>query len=189
MALARMDGKVVLVTGGTQGIGEGVALLCAEQGAAGVLITGRNVDNGARVCAALEDGGCDAAFIRADLTVERECREVVAECDRRFGRVDGLVNAAAQTTRGTLDDTSVELWDYLHALNVRAPFILTQEAARVMRREGRGGSIVNIITMSSHGGQPFIVAYSVSKGALAVLTKNTAHSLRFDRIRVNGHGC
>jgi NAD(P)-dependent dehydrogenase (short-subunit alcohol dehydrogenase family) len=61
-----------------------------------------------------------------------------------------------------------------------------QAAIAVMRREGRGGAIVNVITMSSHGGQPFITAYSASKGALATLTKNVAHAVRFDRIRVNG---
>src|ERR1044071_7192979 len=71
-------------------------------------------------------------------------------------------------------------------LNVRAPFVLTQEAARVMRRGGRGGSIVNILSMSANGGQPFLCAYSTSKGALATMTKNNALALRGDRIRVNG---
>jgi NAD(P)-dependent dehydrogenase (short-subunit alcohol dehydrogenase family) len=80
----------------------------------------------------------------------------------------------------------VELWDRTMALNVRAPFLLTQEAVRVMKRGGRGGSIVNILSMSANGGQPFLCAYSTSKGALATLTKNNAHALRKDRIRVNG---
>ncbi len=69
---------------------------------------------------------------------------------------------------------------------MRAPFILTQEAVRVMKRERRGGSVVNVISMSSHGGQPFLLPYSTSKGALAVMTKNLAYALRKDRIRVNG---
>ena len=78
------------------------------------------------------------------------------------------------------------LWDLLFAVNVRAPFILTQEVVRRLKAERRPGSIVNIITRSSHGGQPFLTAYSTSKGALATLTKNNAHALRTDRIRVNG---
>ena len=68
----------------------------------------------------------------------------------------------------------------------RAPFILTQEAARLMRAGGRGGSVVNIITMAGHGGEPVLMAYSASKGGLATLTRNLGYSLQPDRIRVNG---
>jgi len=71
-------------------------------------------------------------------------------------------------------------------VNVRAPFFLIQETAKIMRREKIAGSIVNIQSMSAHGGQPFITAYCSSKGALATLTRNAAHSLIKFRIRVNG---
>jgi NAD(P)-dependent dehydrogenase (short-subunit alcohol dehydrogenase family) len=74
----------------------------------------------------------------------------------------------------------------LFDVNVRAPFFLMQEAARIMLREGIAGSIINIQSMSAHGGQPFLAAYSSSKGALATLTRNTAHALIRHRIRVNG---
>ena len=74
----------------------------------------------------------------------------------------------------------------MFAVNVRAPFVLTQALVRRLKTDQRPGSIVNIITRSSHGGQPFLTAYSSSKGALATLTKNNAHALRFARIRVNG---
>ena len=107
-------------------------------------------------------------------------------CAERFDRLDGLVNSAGLSSRGTLDDTTVELWDRLFAINARAPFLLMQEAAPLMRRSGCGGSIVNIITMSSHGGQPELMGYSASKGALATLTRNAGYSLQPDRIRVNG---
>jgi NAD(P)-dependent dehydrogenase (short-subunit alcohol dehydrogenase family) len=180
-------GRVYVVTGGTQGIGEAAALALAGEGVAGLVICGRNGTNGARVAAALEKAGAKAAlFVPADLEKPGDCRRVVAACDGRFGRVDGLVNAAGITDRGTIADTTVELWDRMFAVNARAPFLLMQDAIAVMRREGKGGAIVNIITMSSHGGQPFITAYSASKGALATLTKNVAHAVRFDRIRVNG---
>jgi NAD(P)-dependent dehydrogenase (short-subunit alcohol dehydrogenase family) len=111
---------------------------------------------------------------------------VVEEAARRFAKLDGLVNAAGLTDRGTIESTTVELWDRLFAVNVRAPFVLTQEFVRRNKAAKRPGSVVNVITRSSHGGQPFLTAYSASKGALAVLTKNNAHALRFDRIRVNG---
>lgn len=177
--------KVVIVTGGTQGLGEGIARHLAELDAAGLVICGRNQANGQRVAAALTELGSPSLYVPADLAQEADCRQVVRACDERFGRVDGLVNAAGLTTRGTLDDTSVELWDRMFAVNTRAPFLLMQEAVRLMKRAGRGGSIVNILSMSSYGGQPFITAYCASKGALATLTKNTANGLRFDRVRVN----
>ena len=181
----RLDGKVVVVTGSTQGLGAAIATRAARLGAAGVVVTGRDAGRGERVRAALADLGTDAVFVPGDLARQADCRAIVAAAAERFGRLDGLVNAAGLSMRGTLDDTSVELWDLLFAVNVRAPFVLMQEAARVMRT-GRGGSIVNIITMASHGGEPVLMAYSASKGALATLTRNAGYSLQPDRIRVNG---
>jgi NAD(P)-dependent dehydrogenase (short-subunit alcohol dehydrogenase family) len=176
-AAQRLDGKVVIVTGSTQGLGAAIARRCAELGAS-VVVTGRDAARGRAV--AEELGG---RFVAADLADPRAGVIVVGACD---GRLDGLVNAAGLSSRGTLDDTTVELWDRLFAINARAPFLLMQQAARVMRRAGRGGSIVNIITMASHGGEPVLTAYSASKGALAVLTRNAAYQLQPDRIRVNG---
>jgi NAD(P)-dependent dehydrogenase (short-subunit alcohol dehydrogenase family) len=106
--------------------------------------------------------------------------------DEAFGQVDVLVNAAAITDRGTLIDTSPELYDRMFAVNTRAPFFLMQDAAKIMIRERLEGTMVNILSMSAHGGQPFIIAYSGSKGALLTLTKNAAFSLLRNRIRVNG---
>jgi len=181
----RLDGRVLVVTGGTHGLGAAIALRAARLGAAGIVTCGRDATRGEAVRSELQALGCDAAFVAAELAEEGACRAVIAVCDERFGRLDGLVNAAGLSTRGTLDDTSVELWDRLFAVNVRAPFILMQEAARLMRRAG-GGSIVNIITMSSHGGEPVLTAYSASKGALATLTRSAGYQLQPDRIRVNG---
>lgn len=178
--------KIIVVTGGTQGLGEGIARYLANQGAAGLVICGRNQERGQAVAADLEKSGVRTVYVPTDLEREADCRNVIRVCDEKFGRIDGLVNAAGVTTRGTIEDTSVELWDQIFAVNTRAPFILMQEAVRVMKREGHGGSIVNILSMSAHGGQPFITAYCASKGALATLTKNVAHALRFDHIRVNG---
>jgi len=179
-------GKVAVVTGGTQGIGEAAARLLAGRGAAGVVICGRNAQRGQAVSVALGKTGCEARYVPADLARVEDCRAVIAEADRAFGRVDVLVNAAGVTDRGTILDTSPELFDRIFAVNVRAPFFLMQDAARIMRRERIAGSIVNIITMSSYAGQPFITAYCASKGALATLTRNVAFGLMRDRIRVNG---
>lgn len=185
---ARLDGRVAVVTGGTQGLGEAVARLFAARGAAGLVICGRNAENGRRVAEELSRGGCRTEFVRADLTDIADCRAVVAAADRVFGRVDALVNAAASTDRGTITDTSPELYETIMALNVRAPFFLMQDAVKIMRREKIAGSIVNILSMSAHGGQPFLTPYSMSKGALLTLTKNVAYALMRERIRVNGLG-
>jgi NAD(P)-dependent dehydrogenase (short-subunit alcohol dehydrogenase family) len=185
-ALHRLHGKVVVVTGSTQGLGAAIARRVVALGAAGVVVSGRDARRGAAVRDELAALGADALFVAADLVDPDQCRAVVRACDERFGRLDGLVNSAGLSSRGTLDDTSVELWDRLFAVNVRAPFVLMQEAARVMRRGGAGGSIVNVITMASHGGEPALTGYSASKAALATLTRNVGYQLQPDRIRVNG---
>ena len=185
-AALRLDGQVVVVTGSTQGLGAAIARRVVALGAAGVVVTGRDPGRGEAVRAELEAVGTEALFVAADLADPQAAPAIVGACDERFGRLDGLVNAAGLSSRGTLDDTSVELWDRLFAVNARAPFLLMQHAARVMRREGRGGSIVNVITMASHGGEPALTGYSASKGALAVLTRNAGYQLQPDRIRVNG---
>ncbi len=181
-----VTGKIFIVTGGTQGLGKEIALHLAGKDAKGIVICGRNTQNGEAAAHKIQGLDCPCQFVPADLTVEENCREVARVCDEKFGKVHGLVNAAGLTDRGTIEDTSVELWDLLFAINARAPFILTQEVVKIMKREKSGGSIVNIISDTSHGGPPYIMAYSVSKGALATLTKNNAHALRFDKIRVNG---
>jgi NAD(P)-dependent dehydrogenase (short-subunit alcohol dehydrogenase family) len=181
-----MAGKVAVVTGGTQGLGEATARLFAERGAAGIVICGRNAENGARVKSSMEAKGTRTVYVKADLANVEDCRKVIAEADKAFGHVDVLVNAAAITDRGTIWDTEPKLFDAMFAVNVRAPFFLMQDAAKLMKRENRNGTMVNIISMSGHGGQPFITAYCASKGALITLTKNVAFSLMRHGVRVNG---
>ncbi len=181
-----MQGKVAVVTGGTQGLGAAIATLLAERGARAVLICGRNQEKGHAQAERLHKTGAKAVYVPADLALVEDCRNVIAQADQHFGRVDILVNAAAITDRGSILDTPPELFDRMFAINVRAPFFLMQEAIAVMRREGTEGSIVNIGSMSAMAGQPFLAAYCTSKGALATLTRNTAYGLLRNRIRVNG---
>jgi NAD(P)-dependent dehydrogenase (short-subunit alcohol dehydrogenase family) len=183
---ANLNGKVAIVTGGSQGLGEAIARLFAERGAAGIVTCGRNRENGERIASEISAASCPTVFVQADLAKVADCRKVVAKADERFGRVDALVNAAALTDRGNIFDTTEERYNEIFDVNVRAPFFLIQETVRIMRRETIAGSIVNIQSMSAHGGQPFITAYCASKGALATLTRNVAHSLLNFRIRVNG---
>ena len=184
-------GRVAVVTGASQGVGESAARLLARRGAAGIAICGRRQSEGEAVAASIqEDTGCPALFVRADVASLDDCANLIDRAAARFGRIDSLINCAATADRGTVDDTTPELWESAFAVNARAPFFLLQRAVKVMRQndiaESVRGTVVNVITLSSHGGQPYLTPYVASKGALVALTKNTAHALRGDRIRVNG---
>ncbi len=181
-----LRGKVVLVTGGTQGVGGAAARRAAEWGAAGLLICGRDAAKGARAAAAVEALGTRCVFVAADLAQAEACARVIAACDRAFGRIDGLVNAAAWTDRGGLLDADAAFVDRMLAVNLRAPFLLMQGAARLMRRDRIEGAIVNILSVNAHCGAPELAAYAAAKGGLATLTRNAANTLAADRIRVVG---
>ena len=182
--MGRFSGKVALVTGSTQGLGEAIADRLVGEGLEGLVVTGRNTERGNAVAARL-NGECRTVFVAADLGEPDAPAGLIDETDRVFGRLDVLVNAAGDSHRGTIEDTSIELFDHLMAVNVRAPFMLMQGAIRVMRREGIEGTIVNIASAAAHGGPPYLAPYSTSKGALVILTRNVAHSVAWDRIRVN----
>ncbi|MBF0279971.1 MAG: SDR family oxidoreductase [SAR324 cluster bacterium] len=181
-----LKGKIAVITGSTQGLGASTARLFAERGAAGLIICGRNQVKGESVAAEISSKACPTHFVQADLAKVEDCRKVIAEADRHFSKVHALVNCAAVTDRGTILNTSEELFDRMMAINTRAPFFLMQDTIKIMLREKIQGTIVNIQSMSAHGGQPFISVYCTSKGALSVLTKNVAYSLLRNRIRVNG---
>lgn len=183
--MSRFNGKVALVTGSTQGLGEAVVRRFASENAAGIVVTGRDRDRGASVVARLEEMGTRAIFVRAHLERHEDVERLIEATDDAFGRLDILVNAAALTSRGTIIDTDIELWDAIMNVNVRAPFFLTQGAIRIMRREAIEGSIVNIGSVAGYGAQPFLAPYAISKGALVPFTKNVAYAMSKDHIRIN----
>ncbi|GAB4076140.1 SDR family oxidoreductase [Nostocoides australiense] len=181
-----LTGKVVMVVGGTVGLGGGIARAAAQAGAEAVFVTGRRRDRGEATAAELTALGAQAAYVEGNVADPAEAKEAVAEAISRFGRVDCLVNAAGLTTRGTLLDTTPELFDEHIAINLRGPFFTMQAAVADMVGRGAPGTIVNVITMSAHGGQPYLAPYVASKAGLVGLTKNAAYAHRWDKIRING---
>ena len=180
-----LDGKVVLINGGTQGVGGASARAAVREGAQ-VVVTGRRVDAGKRFAAELEELGGDVRFVQTDMADPQQAKRSVTRTVEEFGRIDGLCNAAGITTRGTLLDTTPELFDTHIAVNLRGPFFAMQAAAADMVERGTAGSIVNIISIAEHGGQGYLAPYVAAKAGLAGLTRNTAYAHRWDRIRING---
>lgn len=182
----RLDGKIAVITGSTQGLGAAVARNFAAAGASGLVTCGRNTERGRAVADGITaEHGIPVTFVQAELESLDDCGAIIAAADRDFGRVDVLVNAAGLTDRGNLLNTSPELFDRMMAVNVRAPFFLMQAAVKLMIREGIEGSIVNIGSTSGRAGQPFLAPYSTSKGALSTLTRHAGYALMRNRIRVN----
>jgi NAD(P)-dependent dehydrogenase (short-subunit alcohol dehydrogenase family) len=178
--MERLKNKVAVITGSGSGLGEGIARLFAEQGAR-VVISDRNED-AARAVAA--DLGAGAISQRADVSIEADCRALIDRAVEQFGQLDVLVNTVGWSLRGTLEDTTVEEWDGVFAVNVRSSFICTQQAVKYMKPR-RAGSILNIGSVNAYIGEPKLMAYSAAKGALMTLTKNLASSLNQHHIRVN----
>jgi NAD(P)-dependent dehydrogenase (short-subunit alcohol dehydrogenase family) len=181
-----LAGKVLLVTGSTQGLGARIAELAAEAGAEAITICGRQQQAGEAMAAKLVDAGTSAHYIQADLGSAIAPSDLVERTIDAFGRVDLLVNAAAVTDRASLIDGTLADWEHIFDVNVRAPFFLMQAVVKDMLKRGAPGSIVNILSTNIHCGTPDLAIYSASKGALATLTKNVANAHMRDRIRVNG---
>jgi len=179
------EGKVAIVTGSTQGLGEAIVRELVARGAVGVVITGRDNDRGAAVARDVDASGSRGLFVAADLTDPDAPGRIITAADEAFGRVDVLVNSAGFTERDSLWDSTLDHFDRMMAVNTRAPWFLMQGAAKIMVREEIAGTMVNVLSIALHGGPPFLASYCASKSALATFTKNTANALLEHRIRVN----
>jgi 3(or 17)beta-hydroxysteroid dehydrogenase len=166
--MGRVQGKVVIVTGGASGIGKADALVLAGEGAR-VVIADLNEDGGRALAREIGD---TAMFVRHDISREEDWKAVMAATHDRFGRLDGLVNNAGVLVMGSIEDATLEQWQKVHRINADGYFLGCKYGVAVMKTRG-GGSIVNMSSIATDG-LPFCVSYSGSKGSVTALTHSVA---------------
>ena len=179
----KFETKRVVITGGVGGIGKTLVKLFASEGAR-VLFTDLNEEACADLVSRLKQEGLDCAYIAGDLRQKAHCEAVIDEAVRLFGGVDILLNNAGIIPRGTILETTDEMWFSAMDVNLHAAFFLCRAAIPHMQQAG-GGAIVNTSSVWGLYPGPGHVAYCTSKGALAALTKNLGRDHAGDGIRVN----
>ena len=170
----KLAGKSIVITGGTKGVGRGVALAAAMAGA-DITFAGRDDQAAADVLADIRrSSGRNAQYVRCDLRQPVECRQLMAAAETTFGGIDGLFNYAGILPSSTLLDTPEQMFDDVFAIDIKGPFFCCQYALPSMIRRG-GGSIVNTGSIHAYAGEIDRAAYACAKGALLTLTKTHRH--------------
>ncbi|HYA97741.1 MAG TPA: SDR family NAD(P)-dependent oxidoreductase [Methylomirabilota bacterium] len=181
--MARLDGKIALVTGGGAGIGRAIALAYAREGAR-VAIAGRRREPLEETAKEIRAGGGKALEIACDVVRAADAQRAVAETAKRFGGLNVLVNNAGVVSVSTIESISEQDWDRVIETNLKGPFLMSRAALPELRRAG-GGAIVNIGSVLGLVGMRDRAAYCASKGGVTLLTKAMAMDHAHEKIRVN----
>jgi meso-butanediol dehydrogenase / (S,S)-butanediol dehydrogenase / diacetyl reductase len=182
--MGRLDGKTCLITGGARGIGRGIALRVATDGA-NVAVADLNQEGAASVAAEVEDQGGSALAIACDVTRRESLEAAIAETVSRFGRLDVMFNNAGISHATRFLEISESEWENVMRVNGLGVLLGMQEAARQFQRQGSGGKIVNTASIAGKEGFPLFAHYSASKFAVIALTQAGARALAGDGITVN----
>ena len=179
----RLENKVAIVTGGANGIGRAICELFAEEGAS-VVVADIERDAGLQTVDRIEAGGGRAMMVEMDVSREADVEGMVRSVVSALGRVDVLVSDAAAFSFGSVDTASQSDWDRALGVNVMGTAYCAKHVLPVMK-EGGGGSIVVVASVSSFIAQPAFVPYNASKGALLQMTRCMALDMAAFNIRVN----
>ncbi len=179
-----LTGKVAIVTGGGQGIGEAISKRLAREGAR-VVIADNNPETSRKVVSEIKSQGHDALAIQTDVSKSVDIRRLVDEALDRFGGVDILVNNAGVNRRAPFLDISEEDWDWVQGINLKGTFLCSQRVAREMVKAGIKGKIVNMSSIFVEIADPDQTTYSISKAGVYKLTMNMAFELAPYGINVN----
>ena len=183
----RLLGKVAIVTGGASGIGAATCRLFAEEGAKGVVIADINEKLGGEVADQIREKGGNAFYFCLDVSEEQQWIDTVAETVERYGRLDVTVNNAGMSTwesRKNVEETTLEIWNRMHAVNVTGVFLGTKYSIPEMRKVG-GGSNINISSIYGIVGSKSATSYHSAKGGVRTFTKATAIQYAAENIRSN----
>ena len=181
----KLLGKAAIVTGSGRGIGRGIALRFAKEGAH-LLVADRNPERGIETVQEIEKLGRKALFVEADVTIPEQVVTMTEKCEKQFGKVDILVNNAGITgVDKNIIEMSYETWTRAISNNLSSLFLCTQAAARVMVKHGVEGVIINIASINSFAAQKHAIHYVATKGAIPLMTKAMAVDLAEYNIRAN----
>ena len=182
----RLKDKVAIVTGPTSGIGIGIARLFAAEGAK-VVVCGRREEKGQAVVDRIKAEGGEASFHFMDITSTESIEKLFADTAEKYGKIDVLVNNAANVALkdGRVDELTVEMWDAIFQSDMRGTFFTTKTVLPYMQKNENGGSIINIGSMASCGGDLSSTAYACAKAGVDMLTKSTALQYGKQNIRCN----
>ena len=168
--MGQLEGKVAIVTGGNRGIGKGIAKGFAAEGAS-LTIAARNAELLSQTANELREMGTKVLAVPTDVTDEEQIKILFEKAMAEYERLDILVNNAGAFDGGPIDELSTEAWDKVIGVNLRAPFLCSREAMRIMKAQGEGGRIINIGSISAHRVRPRSAPYSASKFGIWGLTQ------------------
>lgn len=179
------DGKTCVVTGGSQGLGNAVAQLMKARGAQNILLVGRDQAKGDAAAAELDGDGCSVSFLSSDVGMSNGVDAIASTVDERYGTVHAVASCAAATWRGSVWNTTGDMWDEMLAINVRANGLLITGMAKIMAREQVSGTFAIVGSIAHHGAIGELFPYVVAKHSLEAMVRHAAYSLRMEQIRVN----
>lgn len=185
MVLKRLKDKVIIISGGTKGVGRTMAEVCGKEGAR-VVIGGRDKIVAQEILDIIKECGSEAFFVYTDLTKVEDCKNLFEQAYKKYGHIDGFFNYAGITPVSPLDTCDQKTFDDVMNINFRAAFFCCQSAINYMRKNGENGGSI-ILTGSAHawGGQKDRAAYACSKGVLLTLMEHISHNYATEHIRCN----